>query len=209
MWKMWWRTCAYCKVSWGKIDFLCEECWTELEKNLQPTLRILPKSKLVLFSLWLWEHKDVRIQKLLLDLKGRQLHEARERLLLLFVDFLKQQPPPQTICCVVSRSHKDHGLAMAEGFAKHYQCSLLPLTLVKPSTNNKTNNKTNYKTLHRRERYAGRQVTVDPSLRGQLKGPIWFVDDVLTTGATALTVWEALGRPSDYRAVTMVYRAFH
>lgn len=200
MWQAWCRTCAYCKVSWGEIDFLCEQCWSELEKRLRPTHKIFSKNKLTVFTLWQWEKKDVRLQKLLLDLKGRNLPEARERMLLLFLDFLKYHLPPQTICCVISRDSRDHGLAMAESFAQQYQCPLVPLKLYKMSTH--------YKTLHRRQRYTERKVLLDPSMKQRVKEPVWFVDDVLTTGATAEAVWEALGRPLEYRAVTMVYRAF-
>ena len=200
MWWLWWRTCAYCKLSLGKIDFLCEGCWEELEKKLRPEQKILVKNKLNLFSLWCWQGKDLRLQKFLLDLKGRRLSHARQRVLGHFVNLLKNLPAPQTVCCVVSREGRDHGLAMAEGFAKQYQCELVSLKLLQP--------KAHYKKLHRRERLQGRRVLANSTQNKQWEEPIWFVDDVLTTGATAIAVWEALGRPLDYRAVTMVYRAF-
>jgi predicted amidophosphoribosyltransferase len=160
--------------------------------------RFLPKSDLRFFSLWVWENEDPRLQRLLLDLKGRCLPEARQRLLWAFKEFLNVWPRPRTICCVVSRTPHDHGLAMAQGFAKLYGCSLIPLQL--PSN-------AKYKTQLRRERYRARRVLRDSSQR--VEGPVWFVDDVLTTGATALAVWESLGRPKDYQVVTMVYRAPH
>jgi predicted amidophosphoribosyltransferase len=38
------------------------------------------------------------------------------------------------------------------------------------------------------------------------RNPWVFVDDVFTTGATALAAWKALDRPEDFQVWTLIYR---
>ena len=102
---------------------------------------------------------------------------------------------PRTICCVQNRDPVDHSCEIAKIFVDHYKCNSVVLKLDELDEN--------YKTQGRKNRYEKRRARWEGSGYPE---PIWFVDDVYTTGATASAVWKALGRPQNYRVITMIYK---
>ncbi len=196
MWD-WFRTCANCSNSYGAIDLYCENCWSLLWKQQQFKERSILGGSVRAFSLWTWKEGPSMVQNFVRKQKGICLLSARKKIVERYLSLLPS-PPPQGLFYVTPKDKKtDHGSEWAKAFS--VALGIPTYRLVLPS-------KGNYKTKNRQERWNERAVLNSYPL-GFLQH-YWFVDDVLTTGATAQAVWASLGRPDSFKAVTIVYKEY-
>jgi hypothetical protein len=129
--------------------------------------------------------------------KGIYLLKARKKIVHRCV-YLLPQPLPQGLFYVTPENKKiDHGSEWAQAFSEILGVPAYRLTL---------SSQGNHKTKTRQERWSERVVL--NSYPTNFLRHYWFVDDLLTTGATAQAVWASLGRPESFKVVTIVYREY-
>lgn len=196
----WLRVCAACSYSLPPIDLFCEHCWLKLSDKILMVPKI--DSKQVPFPLtylWDWRMEDEEIEQLIYGLKHAKLPEAHERLVGWILqrnsDLYDELEKPTAIVFPTKDIHKkDHAYYLAHALSQQLKIPAHPMLIAA--------NQKSYRTLGRKERYRERQIE-GAKITGQR---LLFVDDVLTTGATAYRAWQALGEIEGFRACVLVYK---
>lgn len=192
----WLRSCAHCAQNLGPIDLFCEPCWQQILAQIQLQEGHFVSRHFSSSTLWNWGLSADRIERFVRAQKACSLPEARERIAREFFATSAKEWP-ESFCCVVNDSRTvDHGREWAKAFSK---------VAHKPYFCLRVESKANHKQKSRKERYQDRQVALEEGYCRWGKS-CWFIDDVLTTGATARAVWESLGKPKGFHAVALVYR---
>lgn len=193
----WFRSCASCSGCVGPIDLFCESCWQRLfiQMNFRETHEV--SSHFLTSSLWRWDSNTHLVDCFVRSQKRCALQEARERIVRQYLAFLPRELP-ESLCCVVSSLNpKDHGLEWTKAFST---------ALGRPYFSLSITDQSHHKLKGRKQRYEERQVRA-PGKDLWAGKTCWFIDDVVTTGATSKAVWLSLGKPKDFRTVALVYRA--
>lgn len=193
----WLRVCVHCSGGWPLVDFMCDTCWKALSLRIvKEKPRRSPPSPFPVGYLWEWENEKL-FSDVLYGLKYALFPEVYLR----FSSWMVQSeilqlssPKPQWIAFPIKEMMiEDHAFQLAKALSEALQARLLPIKMTTSE---------GYKRLGREERFRARKAL--PQKR--VKGEILFVDDVYTTGATARQAWQALGRPSGFRAAVLAYK---
>ncbi len=193
----WLRSCAHCSGCLGRVDLFCEACWESLFTQLRFEESHAVNPQFLTTSLWRWGPKTPLVECFVRSQKSCTLRQARERIVSQYLSFFPRERPA-SICCVVSDLRKtDHGPEWAKAFSK---ATGRPYFLLQLSDQSR------HKQKGRKQRYQERHV-LPPQKAPRNRQNCWFIDDVVTTGATAKAVWVALNKPKGFRAVALVYRA--
>lgn len=196
MWS-WLRSCANCSCCLSPVDLYCEGCWNQLWRDVSFQRRDIAGGPFPIYSLWTWPGGSPIVEKFVRAQKGQSLLEARTKVAQRYLLQLPS-PRPQGLFYVIPKNKKsDHGAEWAQAFSQ--VMGVPSYSLILP-------NKGNYKTKNRKQRWTERVVL--NSYPSDLLEHYWFIDDVLTTGATAQAAWQSLGRPLSFRVVVMVYKEF-
>lgn len=214
--KWWWfglRACLYCGSLERQADGLCGVCSEDLwswqsetrglfKNRLQKTLEVC--------SLFYWVPGQQEVlSRLLHALKGpggsklweNYAEEFWRRHLQSYAE--SHVPAHLLIPSPAASSERDHAAFFTQGLAalsgaKIYSC------LKKPAVSSqKRKNRAQRLTLAL-EWSEG--FTKADFLRQSASKKVIFVDDVVTTGATALAAWKTLGKPRDFAVWSLAYR---
>ena len=197
------RSCAVCQSFVPPIDWICPHCWNFLEKEYL-------------------SFKDVfRLEKHLPHLRLFDWHEENHLFIKRFIQSLKYGGPdfifkrlslecfsrfPYTRCWPKNEKltfvpaplretkKEDHALALAKALAFYFNGELLPILKKKRNTSQKSKN--------RFERFQI-QISSPENLKDR---NVIFVDDVLTTGATAKGAYKALHFPKKFIICTLTWK---
>lgn len=191
------RSCASCSESGGDIDLYCTDCWELLWRKQQFKERSILGGAMGAFSFWTWKTGSSTVESFVRNQKGTGLLEARKKIVQKYLYLLPQSPPQGLFYVTPQNKKKDHGSEWALAFSEVLEIPAYRLTL---------SSQGNYKTKSRKERWSERSIL--NSYPKDFLQHYWFVDDVLTTGATAQAVWASLCRPEIFKAVTIVYKEY-
>lgn len=201
------QSCAVCKIYFPPTNWLCSLCWKALERE------------------YLNSHTVYRVEKTLPHLRLLDWHEDNQKLIKLFIESLKQGGPDfifkrlglemlsrfiniplwdkkQYPIFIPSPSRtkkrEDHAFMLAQALSFYFNGELQPI-LIRDQSSLPQKKKSKRERTHI-------QIKRKDSLF--LKRPLVFVDDVLTTGATARAVFQTLNKPNNFSIFTLAWRRF-
>jgi predicted amidophosphoribosyltransferase len=197
---VWDQVLGLCPSCGGASSGICEACWAGWKRDGPWLVRARPFPQR---SLLRWEESNEKsVQRLVLSMKERPRRSslriwANELSLALAAEWGRAEilivhPPGRS-----GRRELDHAGALAAEVAR---CLAVPLG---PELRRlQARRSWGQKLASRRSRHELEFVTeaaAREALRARAK-PVVFVDDVLTSGATAEAAWRALGEPPGFQA---------
>lgn len=197
----WLRGCCICRASTPPIYWLCVYCWKKLNKlYLSPQNMIRNQNGITHLRLFDWcEENDIFIRLFLKSLKQGGPGFIFKKLVSDFLYRSIQSYPISKNMVVVpapsSIQYYDHSFCLASPFA-----SSLGLKLHNILIKNKFVENQKQKTKSQR-----REISFCLK-KNILLDKVIFIDDILTTGATAQAVYKALNKPKDFIIFTLSWR---
>ncbi|MBY0384036.1 hypothetical protein K2X05_02665 [bacterium] len=147
-------------------------------------------------SLWSWKNNNSLVEALAHAQKGRGLLLARRKIVEQYLPLL-EGPLPSCLFYVSKNNKKDHGYEWALAFAQILQRPMRALFI---------ENQEDYKSKNRKQRSQSGRIQPIMDREKNFVEQSWFIDDIRTTGETARSAWQALGKPECFRTVVMVQR---
>ncbi len=202
----WLRHCPVCCQSTPPVEWLCAGCLKKLKGfYLKPQHIMRMQSSFRHLRLIDWtSENDSFIRAVLTSLKGvrRSLFFtvlAKEFFIRLkYLSSLQRDAPFTFVPCPSRTSSKDHGFFWAEALGKKFRLPVQRmLNLVELDSIQKSKNLS----LRGERKFL---LTKDEH---QLKNKnLVFIDDVVTSGATAKAAWLALGKPRSFMVWSIFWR---
>ena len=201
----WLRGCSVCRQTLPFTNWLCSACSKKLQNfYLSPQDIVRAEKDLTHFRLLDWnEENDFFVRLFVSSLKSGGPKFIFKRIMQDFLFRIRQNyvlPEDMTIIpCPPSsgRGSKDHAFRLA-----HSLSSLTGFKLLQPFTVPLPRNQ-NQKRKTRQER-----SRVHFSLKENIDTEkVIFMDDILTTGATARAAFQALNKPKNFLIFTIAYRS--
>ncbi|MGE3973031.1 MAG: ComF family protein [Bdellovibrionales bacterium] len=198
------RHCAWCSRWSGHIDLYCERCWEKLFRERAP-LAIHGSYNLPfpIYSLLQWNKESLQIGHLIRSLKGDWAEAVWSRLANRFSQeyCALRGPISQDVLLVPAPAAlagaRDHAFLWAEQLSRVFNTPLYNgLTRLSLGEQKK-------KTRFERQKITMEDLQNVPFAASK---SFIFVDDLITTGATAHAAWKALGRPLHFQVWTVACR---
>lgn len=210
----WWfglHGCLFCGSLFPRPEGLCQICatelwrWSQAEELFWQELEGLEAA--ALFQ-WIPGRQEV-LSHLILALKGPGAGRLWREFAHIF--WRKYQVSTEVIYKQIvlvpspSRAGKDHALLFTEGLAQASGARVLHcLARPKSTTKQKTKNRSarSRATFDWAENFSADRFAEETQ-----NARLIFVDDVVTTGATARAAWIRLGRPDDFMICSLAQRS--
>ena len=194
------RACPHCHSWLGKTDLFCASCWEFVLANR--LWKKIDEYRLDITSLFCWREGDEIISELIYSLKGGGLKEANERL----ARWILASVEPKDLVGVTfvpaparELGQRDHASMLAKSLS---DLSCRPLVGALQRIDIDTQ-----KHLSRSDRLMSKlDLSGAMSVEEANKQSIIFIDDVVTTGATAQAAYLAMGRPKNFKVWALAYR---
>ena len=190
------RKCAYCGFFWEPIDIFCNTCWQKLSFQKTKDPAFLAKNvSFKTYSLYAWSFGEEKLLKnLIYSLKGGGLSEVfgylAYEMSLHFHDSLK----PEVFLCAPGKK-EDHSESLAKALAGIWKVPYYKIFYKTKKVRQKNQKRSE------RAKLAFKVKTFNQEI---LTKNIVFVDDLQTTGATALAAYQALGKPAYFQSWVLV-----
>lgn len=213
---LWFRNCCVCGISQPPIRWLCSYCWRQLRSYYLPAKDIIrTQEQFAHIRLFDWNSENDFFIRLFLNSlkKGAPdfiFDEIGRELLHRIIQIQPLEKNTVLIPAPASpkNSIKDHAFCFTASLARisniPIKNSLLRLFFYE-EIQQKQKTRLARQNLHFQiMEEAEKPVTKDinPSQH------CIFVDDILTTGATATAAWKALGKPRHFKILTLAWRHF-
>jgi len=196
------RLCKKCGKSDFKIDLFCEDCWQEIySRHEHKVFRVIGHQEIEfkIYSMFLYQEESEEIKCMINSLKGGWGVDVHKRLAKKFIakwlstnnaqKFVFVPAPPRIL------GAKDHAYRWAEALSRELNTNVsCPLRRVTQDEQ---------KRLQKKARWT-RKLICSQDFNNSF--PIVFLDDLITTGATAYAAWEALNKPQNFQVWTLAYR---
>jgi predicted amidophosphoribosyltransferase len=198
------RNCAICSSWSGDINVFCSSCWRDYFVESDPFRRNLYHDfPHPIFSLFVWKQDASAVGHLIRSLKGDWGERTWKVLALQFAKkYCASEKPigPNTVFVPAPPQHvdqQDHAYLWARALSEVFQAPLSTV-LTRSSLGPQ-------KRMGLTERWHSVMGT-KPEEAVDLSKSYIFVDDLITTGATALAAWKALGKPASFQVWTLASR---
>ena len=205
----WFRSCSVCHLDVSPIGWLCSHCWKKLRSfYLPPGDMIREQGGLTHLRLFDWnEENDLFVRLFLNSLKKAGPCFVFNTVVLDFLHRIVQVhglPLEAVLIPAPARSlrhFQDHAFSLAFSFSHLSGLSLCnPLLRLSP-VNKDQSQKQKTKKERRKVRFSLKE---DVDFNNK---KIIFVDDVLTTGATAQAAHQTLKKPKQFVIFTLAWRS--
>lgn len=202
----WFRHCPVCHQSFPPMEWLCAHCLQKLKKNyLEPQHLMRMQSSFRHLRLIDWtQENDSFIRAVLMSLKGprRSLFFqvlAKEFFMRVqYLPSLKKDHPLILIPCPSKDFSKDHGFFWAQVLGEQFG---LPVHQALSPLDSHASQKAKKLSLR-----GDRKFLLEVDERSLKDKNLVFVDDVVTSGATAKAAYLALGRPESFMVWSIFWR---
>ena len=200
----WFRHCPACRQSFPPIEWLCASCLKILKSfYLEPQnlMRIQSSFRHLRLIDWTSEN-DSFVRAVLMSLKGprRSLFfkaMAKEFFIRLqYLPSLKRDTPLTLIPCPSRNFSKDHGFFLAQALAEELR---FPVQQALSFAEFHSGQKSKSLFLRKERKF----LLNDCTLKNK---NLVFVDDVVTSGATAKAAYLALGKPASFMVWSLFWR---
>lgn len=209
--RRWLRSCAICGHFVPPIDTYCRVCWKALGRRQNRGVELYQGHRpFPVYSLYLWSEAAAPwVSAAIFGFKGGREARAAEILAGRF-SFERSSLGLCRPCAFIvpprSGKRRDHAWLFARSLAEQWGAPLFDIFEQSQKTNRKSQ-----KSQDLAERAECRfQLRVDrqtvQDLLAPSPGPIVFVDDVITSGATAMAAYMALEDPSRFEVWTLANR---
>ena len=201
----WFRSCAVCGSFRPPIDLLCESCGEDLERVRNRGGALLqPGYPFPVFSLFTWDEQTAPLVKpLLYAFKGGRSVEWGSRLAgsLLYERGLSGGQAPIFVHPPSSGGKPDHAWLLAHTLAMAWREPNAPVLALEKSDRGGKQKQRSVSERATRRFHARGKASFSDSV-----APRVFVDDVITSGATAMAAYMALGDPARFEVWTLACR---
>lgn len=201
----WYRSCAVCSVSFPSVKWFCPICWKRLKSYyLKPHDILRLQDEFLHIRLLDWNRENDHFMRLVLNsLKISSPQYIYDSLMQeLFYCMLQELPlfthdSYKIIPAPPRRGYfKDHAFYLAQALS---QLSTWPAISILKRVDSHFSQKQKSK-VHRK------QICFKLKYSLPKESSIIFVDDILTTGATAMAAKTAIGEVKSFKALTLTWR---
>lgn len=194
------RACPHCHNWREKKDLFCASCWGQLLKKVYWEKAI--EYEIETKTLFTWREDDELVGRLIYCLKGGGLEAACTRLvewILMYVEKKELEGAVFVPAPPRANGQVDHAALLAKCFSKITgRPHLSSLERVNIKRQKQLNRSERQKNTLRLSGIESREINSKQS--------IIFIDDVVTTGATAQAAYLALGKPKNFRVWALAHR---